>query len=83
MTLEVLSSIHGAEASEAVEQLFEVIKNAKTDLNQITDATKSVNVNELRADKAIPSSDIERNLIRNNFPRTKDGFLVVAKVIEE
>lgn len=83
MTLEVLSSIHGAEASEAVEQLFGVIKNADADLNQITEGTRSVTVNDLREDKVIPSSNVERNCIHNNFPKTKDGFLVVAKVIEE
>jgi Asp-tRNA(Asn)/Glu-tRNA(Gln) amidotransferase C subunit len=29
------------------------------------------------------STDLEKEIIRENFPKEKDGYLVVAKVIED
>ncbi|KDN55002.1 hypothetical protein FEM21_20070 [Flavobacterium seoulense] len=41
-----------------------------------------VSVSDLREDVVIESSAIEREIILENFPNKKNGFLVVAKVIE-
>ena len=84
MTLDVLSSIKGAEASQVVADLFEVIKKGavqgETNLNNNQNA---VEVNNLRKDEPVRCSDVERNLIIENFPNEKNGFLAVPKVIEE
>ena len=84
MTVDILSSIKGAQPSESVNQLFEVIKNAIPSNNN---AANNVNqncvfVNDLREDVVIASSAMEKQLIIENFPSKKNGFLVVAKVIE-
>lgn len=82
MTLDVLSSIKGAEASQVVEDLFTVIKEGSVEAsgNQNVNA---VNLNDLRPDEAVVSPELERNLIIENFPQEKNGYLVVPKVIEE
>ena len=84
MTVDVLSSIKGAQPSESVNQLFDVIKNAQA---SNTNAANNVNhncvsVSDLREDIVIESSAIEKEIILENFPNKKNGFLVVAKVIE-
>ena len=81
MTLEVLSSIKGATSSAAVDQLFEEIKKAETHHGEMK--VKAVTLNDLRADEVKESSEMEKSIIRNNFPMSKNGFLVVSKVIEE
>ena len=84
MTVDILSSIKGAKPSESVNQLFDVIKNAipsnATALNNVN--PNCVSVNNLREDVVIESSAIEKQIIIENFPNSKNGFLVVAKVIE-
>jgi Asp-tRNA(Asn)/Glu-tRNA(Gln) amidotransferase C subunit len=84
MTVDILSSIKGAKPSESVNQLFDVIKNAvpsnATTLNNFNH--NCVSVSNLREDVVIASSAIERQIILENFPNKKNGFLVVAKVIE-
>ena len=84
MTVDILSSIKGAQPSESVNQLFDVIKNAvpsnATTLNNVNH--NCVSVSNLRDDVVIESSAIERQIIVENFPNKKNGFLVVAKVIE-
>lgn len=84
MTVDILSSIKGSQPSESVNQLFEVIKNAIPSNNN---ASNNVNhnclsVSDLREDVVVESSAIEKQLILENFPNKKNGFLVVAKVIE-
>ncbi|WP_189663071.1 hypothetical protein [Polaribacter sp. IC073] len=84
MTVDILSSIKGAKPSESVNKLFDVIKNA----NQNNNATNTVHNNvvsldDLREDVIVESSSLEKEIIRENFPREKNGFLVVAKVIED
>ncbi|WP_171032370.1 Asp-tRNA(Asn)/Glu-tRNA(Gln) amidotransferase subunit GatC [Polaribacter aestuariivivens] len=85
MTVDILSSIKGAVPSESVNKLFDVIKNA----NQNNNANNNVNnnnvvsLNDLREDVVIESSKIEKEIIVENFPKEKNGFLVVAKVIED
>jgi len=84
MTLDVLSSIKGAQASQVVEDLFEVIKKGHiSDNNHEATNVNAVSIDDLRTDEVINSSNIERNLIMENFPNEKNGFLVVPKVIEE
>ncbi|WP_298765733.1 hypothetical protein [uncultured Polaribacter sp.] len=82
MTVDVLSSIKGAKESEAVSKLFEVIKSTNaTTANNVN--TNAVALNDLREDVVIHSPQAEKDIIIENFPREKNGYLVVAKVIEE
>ena len=85
MTVDILSSIKGAQPSEAVDKLFDVIKNANSTNNNPSNNVNNnaVSLNDLRADVVVKSSVIEREIIKENFPREKNGFLVVAKVIED
>ncbi|NJX14726.1 hypothetical protein HC176_04435 [Tamlana crocina] len=84
MTVDVLSSIKGAQPSEAVNQLFEVIKNANaSNNNAINHNTSSVSLDDLRDDVVIDSPETEKQIIIENFPKEKNGYLVVSKVIEE
>ena len=84
MTVDILSSIKGAQPSEAVNKLFDVIKNAHTNNNSLNNVNYNcVSINDLRDDIVIESSAIEKQIIRENFPKEKEGFLVVAKVIED
>jgi Asp-tRNA(Asn)/Glu-tRNA(Gln) amidotransferase C subunit len=84
MTVDILSSIKGAKPSASVNKLFDVIKNANQNYNAAnTVNTNTVSLNDLRADIVIESSEIEKQIIRENFPKEKNGFLVVAKVIED
>ncbi len=84
MTVDILSSIKGAKPSEAVNQLFDVIKNAHpTNNNSFNNVNNNaVSLEDLRDDVVVKSSPIEREIIKENFPNEKDGYLVVAKVIE-
>jgi len=85
MTVDILSSIKGAKPSETVNKLFDVIKNAQSinnnSLNNVN--INAVSLNDLREDTVIKSSDIEKQIIIENFPKEKDGFLVVTKIIED
>jgi len=85
MTVDILSSIKGAQPSEAVNKLFEVIKNANpTNNNAFNNVNNNaVLLNDLREDVVIESSETEKQIIKENFPKEKNGYLVVAKVIEE
>ena len=84
MTVDILSSIKGAQPSESVNQLFEVIKNAIPSNNNTANNVhhNCLSVSDLREDVVIASSAAEKQLIIENFPSKKNGFLVVAKVIE-
>ena len=84
MTVDILSSIKGAQPSESVNQLFEVIKNAIPSNSNTANNVNSncVSVSSLREDVVVESSVMEKQLIIENFPNKKNGFLVVAKVIE-
>ena len=82
MTVDVLSSIKGANPSASVNQLFEVIKNANQNL-ELKHANNVVGLNDLREDVVEHSSSTEKEIIKENFPKQKNGFLVVAKVIED
>jgi Asp-tRNA(Asn)/Glu-tRNA(Gln) amidotransferase C subunit len=85
MTVDILSSIKGAQPSKAVNKLFEAIKNANSTNNNSFNKnhTNAVSLDDLRDDVVIDSSNIEKQLIIENFPKEKNGYLVVAKVIEE
>ncbi|MEY5048201.1 MAG: hypothetical protein RLZZ175_1560 [Bacteroidota bacterium] len=83
MTLDVLSSIKGATSSKAVEELFQTIKGAHLDTSSAEISNNHVvTLDDLREDKVIESSELERSIIKGNFPKEKNGYLVVAKVIE-
>lgn len=84
MTVDVLSSIKGAQPSETVNKLFEVIKNANTtNNNSFNNHNNGVSLDSLRDDVVIDSSALEKQIIIENFPKEKNGYLVVSKVIEE
>ena len=87
MTLEVLSSIKGAEASDAVTELFGHVKHALvgTDASDAADifSEHCIPLDQLRDDIVIESSEYERKLIIENFPAEKKGYLMVMKVIED
>ncbi|GGZ78823.1 hypothetical protein [Algibacter mikhailovii] len=85
MTVDVLSSIKGAQPSETVNKLFEVIKNANTTNNNTFNGNhnNAVSLDNLRDDIVMDSSAIEKQIIIENFPKEKNGYLVVSKVIEE
>ena len=84
MTVDVLSSIKGAQPSEAVNKLFEAIKNANAVNNNSfsNNHNNCVSLDNLRDDVVIESSEIEKQIIIENFPQEKNGYLVVSKVIE-
>jgi Asp-tRNA(Asn)/Glu-tRNA(Gln) amidotransferase C subunit len=85
MTVDILSSIKGVQPSEAVNKLFDVIKNAQSTNNNTfnNNHNNSVSIDDLRDDVVIESSAIEKQIIIENFPKEKNGYLVVSKVIEE
>ena len=84
MTVDVLSSIKGAKPSDTVNKLFDVIKNASiSNNNSFNNHNNAVSLDNLREDIAIDSAAIEKQIIIENFPKEKNGYLVVAKVIEE
>ena len=85
MTVYVLSSIKGAKSSETISKLFEVIKNANISSNNISSKNiqNTVSLEELRDDIVLESTEIEKKIIIENFPKEKNGYLVVSKVIEE
>ncbi|MDP5093874.1 MAG: hypothetical protein NWQ17_11230 [Polaribacter sp.] len=85
MTVDVLSSIKGAKPSETVSKLFDVIKNAKSSSTNFTSKNhqNAVSLEQLRDDIIIESSNLEKKIIIENFPKEKNGYLVVSKVIEE
>lgn len=85
MTVDVLSSIKGAQPSESVNKLFESIKNANSTNNNSfnNNHNYAVTLNDLREDVVIDSPIAEKQIIIENFPKEKNGYLVVAKVIEE
>ena len=87
MPLDLLSSIKGAKSSEAVNELFRIVKKAVPDKkgNEIfdTNINNIVSVKSLRSDKIERCPEKEKELIKKNFPKEKKGFLVVPKVIED
>lgn len=82
MTVDILSSIKGAKESETVKKLFEVIKNANTTNTSFVN-NNAVSLDDLREDVVIQSSQTEREIIIDNFPKEKNGYLVVSKIIED
>ena len=86
MPLDLLASIKGARSSEAVNELFNVIKRAlpenEGELTSDTEA-EAVSLESLRSDKIERCPENEKDFIKNNFPKEKNGYLVVPKVIED
>jgi Asp-tRNA(Asn)/Glu-tRNA(Gln) amidotransferase C subunit len=82
MTVDILSSIKGAKPSQAVNELFDVIKNANPTSSNLIQYKNAVSLDDLREDIVVKSAVIEREIIKENFPRKKDGYLVVAKIID-
>ena len=76
MTVDILSSIKGAQPSEAVNKLFDVIKKAQlTNNNSLNNVNYNcVSINDLREDVVIESSPMEKEIIIENFPKEKNGY---------
>lgn len=86
MPLDLLSSIKGAAASEAVTELFNVIKEAVADQHEIPEdeeVLKGISLDSLREDHIEACPEREKEIIRQNFPKEKNGYLVVPKVIDD
>jgi Asp-tRNA(Asn)/Glu-tRNA(Gln) amidotransferase C subunit len=86
MPLDLLSSIKGARSSEAVNELFNTIKRAvpenEGDISSDKDI-EAVSLESLRSDIIERCPEIEKDIIKKNFPEEKNGYLVVPKVIED
>jgi Asp-tRNA(Asn)/Glu-tRNA(Gln) amidotransferase C subunit len=86
-SLEILTNIKDAAASESVGQLFGIIRAAVPEQDNVDFVElmsgNAVAPNELREDVVIESSETERQIMINNFPASKNNYLVVPKVIEE
>jgi len=87
MSLEILSNIKDAKPSQSVEKLFDTVRDVASGQSDVDFivlmADSAVEINELREDKAIESTETERKIIIENFPLEKNNYLVVPKVIEE
>ena len=79
----MLSNIEGATSSEAIEQLFDTLRNAATEKEVNLLAGNAITTENLREDRVVEVSAVEKQLIIDNFPKQKDNYLVVPKVIEE
>ncbi len=86
MTLELLSSITGAKSSDAVDKLFMIINKALPVAEDVespgSDEDNVILSHDLREDIIIECSEPEKRIIRDNFPKKKNSFLVVSRVIE-
>ena len=86
-SLEILSNIKDATSSKSVEQLFGTVRAAVSEQNDIDFielmSDSAVAADELREDVVIESSETERQIIIDNFPLSKNNYLVVSNVIEE
>ena len=86
-SLEILTNIKDAASSESVGQMFGIVREAVLEQNNIDFvelmSESAVTINALREDIVIESSAKERQIIIDNFPLSKNNYLVVPKVIEE
>lgn len=82
--LDVLSNIKGAQASPAIQALFESLKDQtfKVETSDLAEAVDTCSVEDLRPDLVCESSTRERDLIKQNFPNSKNDYLVVPKVLD-
>ena len=86
-SLEILTNIKNAVLSDSVRQLFEIVRSADSEQSDIDFvelmSENAIEINELREDIVIESTETERQIIIDNFPFKKNNYLVVPKVIEE
>ena len=86
-SLEILTNIKDAASSKTVEQLFGIVRATISDQYNVDFidffSDSAIATNELREDVAIESSETERQIIIDNFPLSKNNYLVVPRVIEE
>ena len=87
-SLEILTNIKDIAPSESVGQLFGIVRTAVPEEPSDVDfvallSGNAVTTNELRDDIAVEASETERQIIIDNFPLSKNNYLVVPKVIEE
>ena len=86
-SLEILTNIKDAVASESAWQLFGIVRAAVPEQDEVDFVEllpdNAVTTDELREDIEIETSGTERQIIIDNFPLSKNNYLVVSKVIEE
>ena len=82
MPIDVLSSIKGAASSDAVNKLLKNIANTSVAKSTPSKNLQSVTLEELREDVVVKSSSETVQIIKENFPEEKNGYLVVSKIIE-
>ena len=83
-SLEILSNIEGATSSEAIEQFFETIRSITAEKKTINRLSgNAISTEDLREDIVVEASDLEKQIIIDNFPEQKNNYLVVTKVMEE
>lgn len=81
MPLDELSSIKNAKESQAVKDLFNVIKEYPEDVKKFSKEIESIALENLRDDEVFEVSKEVKKNIKSNFPAEKNGYLVVSKVI--
>ena len=52
-------------------------------MKELENLSNAVTTDDLREDIVVEASDAEKRLIIDNFPKEKDNYLVVPRVIEE
>ncbi len=65
---------------KAVWDLIQSISDASAQTHE--QVIEAIELSELRVDEVIEISKTEKDLIKQNFPREKNGYIVVPKVIE-
>ena len=82
--LDILSNIKNASPSKSVEKLLEIIKKTTVEKDNCPISKRNaICVSQLREDLVKPSQETERKIIIENFPKQKDNYLVVSKIIEK
>lgn len=85
ISLENLSNIRDAKSSQSTYELFKIIESAylnnKDQISKMNLYSNVVQIDHLREDNVVEVSQAEQEIIRNNFPRKTNGYLIVPKVI--
>ncbi len=83
MPIDVLSSIKRAASSDAVNKLLKNIANTSVAKSTPSKNLQSVTLEELRKDIVVKSSSDTVQIIKENFPEEKNGYLVLLVFLME
>ena len=85
--LEILTNMKDATVSDSIGRLFGIVRAAVPEQKNVDFVEllleNAVTTDELRTDIVVESSETERQIMIDNFPLSKNNYLVVPKVIEE